>query len=67
LADTWRHGRAISWVRVSGGLMLVLAGVWFIVAGPLFQRLWLDIIGVVMLVLGGYLARLGLTVLRHLE
>jgi hypothetical protein len=63
--DRWRHSRAIPWVRVFGGLLLVLAGVWLIVAGPLFQRLWLDIIGVSMLILGGYLSCLGLTVLRH--
>lgn len=44
---------------------LVRAGLWLVAAGPLFHRWWLDIIGVVMLVLGGYLSRLGLTLLRH--
>jgi len=50
-----------------GGLLLILAGVWVVVAGPLFHRFWLDIIGVAMLVLGGHLSRLGLTGLRHAE
>ena len=32
-----------------GGLLLVLAGVWVVVAGPLFHRLWLGIVGSAML------------------
>ena len=48
-----------------GGLLLVLAGVWVVVAGPLFHHLWLDLIGLAMLILGGYLFHLGLTELRH--
>ncbi len=51
-------------VRVFGGLLLVLAGLWVVAAGRLYHRLWLDIIGAAVLVLGGYLSRLGLTGLR---
>jgi hypothetical protein len=65
VADRWRHSSSLRWVRLSGGLLLVLAGVWVVVAGPLFHRLWLEIFGLAMLVLGGYLFHLGLTGLRH--
>lgn len=59
MADRWRHSPSLPWVRLLGGLLLVLAGVWLVVAGPLFDRLWLDLIGLAMLVLGGYLSHLG--------
>ncbi len=65
VADRWRHSPSLPWVRLCGGVLLVLAGVWVVVAGPLYNRLWLDVIGPVMLVLGGYLIHLGLTGLRH--
>ena len=65
MADWWRNSPFLPWVRLFGGLLLVLAGVWVVVAGPLFHRLWLDLIGLAMLVLGGYLSHLGLTGLRH--
>jgi hypothetical protein len=44
---------------VVGGVLLVLAGLWVVAAGPLFHRLWLDYVGVMMLLIGGYLSRLG--------
>ena len=66
MADRWLHSSYLPWVRLFGGLLLVLAGVWVVVAGPLFHRLWLDLIGPAMLILGGYLFRLGLTGLRHI-
>jgi hypothetical protein len=50
---------------VSGGLLLVLTGVWLVVAGPLFQRLWLEIVGPSLLILGGYLFHLGLAGPHH--
>jgi hypothetical protein len=62
--NRWLHSPSLPWVRVFGGLLLVLAGVWVVVAGPLFHRLWLDLIGAVMLVLGGYVFHLGLTGVR---
>jgi|BarGraNGADG00212_1021973.scaffolds.fasta_scaffold61436_2 hypothetical protein len=67
LVDQWRQSSYLPRVRLFGGLLLVLAGVWVVVAGPLFHRLWLDIIGAAMLVLGGYLSCLGLTGLRHAQ
>ena len=48
-----------------GGPHLALAGVWLVVAGPLFHRLWLDIIGAILLILGGYLIRIGAGDLHH--
>jgi hypothetical protein len=63
--DEWRQSTYLPWVRLSDGLLLVLAGVWVVVAGPLFHRLWLDIIGIAMLALGSYLSRLGLKGLQH--
>ena len=33
-----------------GGLLLVLAGLWVVAAGPLFHRSWLDVIWVAMLI-----------------
>ena len=65
MVDRWRHGSSLPWVRLFGGLLLVLAGVWLVVAGPLFHRLWLGPIGLSMPVLGGYLSHLGSTGLRH--
>ena len=59
-AEQWKESAFIPWVRLFGGLLLVLAGVWVVVAGPLFHRLWLDIVGIPMLIIGGYLSRLGL-------
>jgi hypothetical protein len=69
LADRWQRCSLLPWVRLFGGLLLVLAGVWLVVAGPLFHRLWLDIIGVVLLALGGYLFSVGVKgcVTRDLE
>jgi len=71
----WCHGKRtrsdrllssyLPWIRLLGGLLLVLAGVWVVVAGPLFHHLWLDLIGLAMLILGDYLFHLGLTELRH--
>ena len=65
--DQWRQSSRLPWVRLFGGLLLALAGVWVVVAGPLFHQLWLDIIGAAMLGLGGYLSCLGLAGLRHAE
>jgi hypothetical protein len=65
LADRWQRCSLLPWVRLFGGLLLLLAGVWLVVAGPLFHRLWLDIIGVVLLALGGYLFSVGVKGLRH--
>jgi hypothetical protein len=64
-ADRWRHSSSLPWVRLLGGLLLVLAGVWLVVAGPMFHRLWLEIFGPAMLLLGGYLLHLGWTGLQH--
>lgn len=64
MVDRWMHSSSLPWVRLCGGLLLVLAGVWVVVAGPLYHRMWLDLIGSAMLVLGGYLFHLGLTGLR---
>jgi hypothetical protein len=60
VADQWQRSIYLPWVRVLGGLLLVLAGVWVVVAGPLFHRLWLDVIGAAMLILGSYILGLGL-------
>jgi hypothetical protein len=65
VVDRWLHSSYLPRVRLLGGLLLVLAGVWVVVAGPLFHRLWLDLIGTAMLVLGGYLFHRGSTGLRH--
>jgi hypothetical protein len=48
-----------------GGLLLVLTGVWLVVAGPLVHQLWLDISGAILLILGGYLMRIGVGDLHH--
>ena len=61
----WRRSPPLPWARVFGGLLLVLAGVWLVVAGPLFHHLWLDVIGAILLVLGGYLFSIGVKGLRH--
>ena len=55
----WQRSPLLPWVRLFGGLLLVLAGVWLVIAGPLYHRLWLDIIGATLLVLGGYLFSIG--------
>jgi hypothetical protein len=36
-----------------------------VIAGPLFHRLWLDIVGAAMLALGAYLMHLGWTGLHR--
>jgi hypothetical protein len=59
-ADQWQKSVYLPSTRLVGGVLLVLAGVWVVVAGPLFHRLWLDFIGVTMLIIGGYLSWLGL-------
>jgi hypothetical protein len=46
---------------------LILAGVWVVIAGPLFHRLWLDVVGAAMLALGGYLMHLGWTGLHSTQ
>ena len=61
----WLRSLLLPWARLLGGLLLVLAGVWLVVAGPLFHRLWLDIIGAILLILGGYLIRIGVGELHH--
>jgi hypothetical protein len=68
----WREERLEQVSHVSltdrglfGGLLLTLAGVWLVVAGPLLHRLWLDIIGAILLVLGGYLFSIGVRNLHH--
>jgi succinate-acetate transporter protein len=55
----------LPWARLFGGLLLVLAGIWLVVAGPLFDRLWLDIFGAILLALGGYLVGIGVRSLRR--
>ena len=65
LADRWQESSFLPLARLLGGLLLVLAGVWVVVAGPLYHQLWLEIVGLAMLVLGAYLMRLGLNGLRH--
>ena len=40
-------------------MLLVLSGAWLVVAGPLFHRLWLDMIGTILLALGAYLFSIG--------
>jgi hypothetical protein len=59
VADQWQRSIYLPWVRLVGGLLLVLAGVWVVVAGPLFHRLWLDVIGAAMLILGSFILGLG--------
>ena len=61
----WLRSPLLPWARLFGGLLLALAGVWLVVAGPLFHRLWLDIIGAILLILGGYLIRIGAGELHH--
>ena len=61
----WRSSAVLPWARLFGGLLLVCAGVWLVVAGPLFHRLWLAIIGAILLVLGGYLFSIGVRSLHH--
>lgn len=65
MVHRWQRSPLLPWVRLLGGLLLVLAGVWLVVAGPLFHRLWLDIIGAILLVLGGYLFSIGVRNLHH--
>jgi hypothetical protein len=64
-AQRWVSSPLLPWVRLFGGLLLVVAGVWLVVAGPLFHRLWLAIIGAILLVLGGYLFSIGVRSLHH--
>lgn len=61
----WLRSPLLPWARLFGGLLLVLAGVWLVVAGPLFHRLWLEIIGAILLALGGYLVGIGVRGLHH--
>ena len=63
--ERWLRSPRLPLARLIGGLLLVLVGTWLVVAGPLFHRLWLDIIGAVLLVLGGYLISIGASDLRH--
>ena len=65
LVQRWQRSPLLSWIRLFGGLLLVLAGMWLVVAGPLFHRLWLDIVGAILLVLGGYLFGIGFKGLHH--
>jgi hypothetical protein len=65
VAARWQGSSYLPLVRFVGGLLLVLAGVWVVVAGSLFHRLWLDIIGIAMLVIGAYLSRLGMKGVRQ--
>ena len=65
LADRWQESSFLPLARLLGGLLLVLAGVWVVVAGPLYHQLWLEIVGAAMLVLGAYLMRLGFNRLRQ--
>ena len=65
LVQRWQSSPLLPWVRMFGGLLLVLAGLWLVVAGPLFRRLWLDIIGAILPALGGYLFGIGIKGLRH--
>jgi hypothetical protein len=59
LIERWQRSPLLPRVRLFGGLLLVLAGVWLVIAGPLFHRLWLDIVGAILLVLGGYVFSVG--------
>jgi len=59
VADQWQRSICLPWVRLVGGLLVLLAGVWVVVAGPLFHQLWLDVIGAAMLILGSYILGLG--------
>jgi len=65
MADRWPHSAALPPVRLFGGALLMLAGVWIWVAGPLFDQKWLDIVGPAMVALGGYLLLLGLKGMHH--
>jgi hypothetical protein len=59
LVQQWQRNPVLPRIRQFGGLLLVLAGIWLVIAGPLFQRLWLDIFGVILVVLGGYVFSVG--------
>src|SRR5271165_2375649 len=61
VADRWRRNPSFPWVRLFGGRALALAGAWLVVAGPLFHRLWPDIVGTAVLALGGPLIHRGWT------
>jgi hypothetical protein len=65
VAERWRRSDALPWIRFFGGLLLSFAGVWVVVAGPLYNRMWLVVVGLAMLLLGGYLTRLGVRGLWH--
>jgi len=65
LVHRWQRSPLLPRVRLFGGLLLVLAGAWLVVAGPLFHRLWLDIIGAILLVLGAILFSIGVKGLRR--
>lgn len=65
LAQSWQRSPLLPWLRLLGALVLALAGIWLVVAGPLFHRLWLDVVGAILLALGGYLVSVGTKGLRH--
>jgi hypothetical protein len=65
VAQRWRQSPILLWFRLSGGLLLGLAGIWVVIAGPLYNRLWLVLIGLAMVLLGSYLTRLGIKGLRQ--
>jgi hypothetical protein len=58
-AGKWQSSVHLPWARLVGGVLLLLAGVWVVAAGPLFHRLWLEFIGAAMLIIGGHISRLG--------
>ncbi len=61
----WLLSPQLSWVRLFAGLLLVLAGIWLVIAGPLFDRRSLDIVGAILLGLGIYLSSIGVRALHH--
>jgi hypothetical protein len=65
LTERWLRSPYLPWLRLFGGIAVMLAGVWVVVAGPLYQRMWLVIVGLPMLLLGGYLVWVGWDGLRR--
>jgi hypothetical protein len=65
LVQRWQHGSLLPRPPVFGGLLLVFAGVWLVIAGPPFHRLWRGIHGAILLVLGSCVFRIGIKGPHH--